>query len=122
MLNSFVKCFLAVSFILAFSASEANAQTVVGTRNCFTPVPCEPTEWSSDQWADAGDACLRRSFGISSAEGVIDRNYGLDGSNRLTTNMNSIQRTEDNTTIIPECSVFRTRSDTCAIRCILKQH
>ena len=107
-------------FALSFTAT-AQAATVVGTRNCFSPpVPCESSEFSAEEWADAGDACVRAS-GMRTHGGIIDRGAGLDSSNKLTTNIDAIEKT-DAPLVVPDCSVIKTRSDTCAIRCILIQH
>ncbi|MCL2505741.1 MAG: hypothetical protein FWE93_05825 [Alphaproteobacteria bacterium] len=112
------------SFAFAlFFTTAAQAQLVIGTHNCYnTPVPCEASEWSSDQWADAGDACIRRAFGMSASGGIIDRNAGLDSSNKLTTMADAIERPEGAPLNVPSCSVIKTRSDTCAIRCVLLQY
>ena len=110
------------SFAFALSyTSTAQAAITVSSNTCYNPpVPCESSDYSAEDWAAVGNACIKKSFGKSG--NFIDPNAGIDSSSKLTTMEDAVEKPETGSYTVPSCSVVKLDSDTCALRCVLTRY
>ncbi|MDD3370414.1 MAG: hypothetical protein PHE27_01175 [Alphaproteobacteria bacterium] len=98
------------------------AKPVIANYTCPTKVPCldESGRWSSEQWAQTGNTCIKRAFNLSNAEtGIIDDIAGVDIEGFLTAIPGSLppsagpERT-------PVCSILKHPAGHCVLYCELQ--
>jgi hypothetical protein len=108
--------------LVAFpSMAHAGVRIVAGSHTCAQKVPCQDDgNFSPEQWASVGNACIREGFGLSNPNGIIDDNAGLDGANRLTTKPDSVAK-GPGALLLPECSDVSLQDGSCVIHCELVQ-
>lgn len=115
--------FALIGFVLATIPGAAFAQSsnkiIASSYTCAQRVPCEDnssSNFSSAQWAQAGNDCISRGFGYSAPGGFIDDIAGLDSSKCLTVNSSATAKGMG-ANLVPECCVVALSPNTCGIHC-----
>ncbi|MFA5041514.1 MAG: hypothetical protein WC464_07775 [Bdellovibrionales bacterium] len=116
-------CIIALGLTLLSvpAMAQTEGKPVFGRYTCSQQVPCESYGgYSSAQWAQAGKACLIKAFDYSNELDIFDDTAGLDDSNCLTTNIDSLPKGKS-ARLIPFCCVVQLPTKACVFSCKLVQ-
>jgi hypothetical protein len=92
-----------------------------GRYTCSQQVPCDRHgSFTAEQWAQAGSSCVSAGFGINNAKEAFDPLAGLDTSNCLTINTESVPQGKG-ARLVPYCCVEQLQNNTCVLQCNLIQ-
>ena len=97
--------------------AQATGKAVFSSYTCSQPVPCGDVEGAtSEQWAQAGNACIARGFGYNNPDGFIDETAGLNSSNCLTAKPGALPKGMG-AQLAPQCCVIQLSANRCGIHC-----